>query len=72
MPKSKDMIQDRYLQGIKDQGVTVRIVMTNGKQLTGTVAGFDTFTILISAGGVEVMVYKSAVAVIGPVGSEKA
>ncbi len=72
MPKSKDSIQDRYLQGIKDQGVTVRIVMTNGKQLTGTVVGFDTFTILISAGGVEVMVYKSAVAVIGPVGPEKA
>jgi len=72
VPKSKDSIQDRYLQGIKDQSVTVRIVMTNGKQLTGTVVGFDAFTILISAGGVEVMVYKSAVAVIGPVGSEKA
>jgi len=71
VPKSKDSIQDRYLQGMKDKGVTVRIVMTNGKQLTGTVIGFDTFTILISAGGVEVMVYKSAVTVIGPVGPEK-
>jgi len=71
VPKSKGSIQDRYLQDMKDKGVTVRIVMTNGKQLTGTVAGFDTFTILISAAGVEIMVYKSAVAVIGPVTPEK-
>jgi len=41
-------------------------VMVNQQQLVGKIAGFDAFTILISAKGVEIMVYKSAVAVIGP------
>ncbi len=71
MSKDKESIQDRYLQQLSEKRTSVRVVMTNGKQLTGTVAGFDAFTILVSTGGVEVMVYKSAVAVIGPAGSEK-
>lgn len=70
LSKAKEGIQDRYLQDIKDKGVPVRVVMVNGKELTGKVTGFDTFTILVNTAGVEVMVYKSAVAVIGPSRSE--
>lgn len=71
MTKDKGGIQDQYLKQMQEKGLTVRIVMVNGKELVGTIAGFDAFTVLVSVGGVEVMVYKSGVAVIGPTGSDK-
>jgi host factor-I protein len=69
--KGKPGIQDQYLKQMQENGLTVRIVMVNGKELVGTIAGFDAFTVLVSVGDVEVMVYKSAIAVIGPTGSDK-
>ena len=71
MAKVKPDLQDQYLKQMQEKSGTVRIVMVNGKELVGTIAGFDAFTVLISVGDVEVMVYKSAVAVIGPTGSDK-
>jgi host factor-I protein len=63
---SKGNIQGPYLQAAKDKETVVRIVMVNGKQLSGKITGFDTFTILVEISGIEVMVYKSAIAVVGP------
>ena len=71
MAKGKPGIQDQYLKQMQENGLTVRIVMLNSKELVGTIAGFDAFTVLVSVGDVEVMVYKSAIAVIGPTGSDK-
>lgn len=51
---------------MKDEGTVMRIVMVNGKQLSGKLADYDTFTVLVDISGVEVMVYKSAIAVLGP------
>jgi len=69
--KDKESIQDRYLRELRDNGTIARVVMVNQQQLVGKIAGFDAFTILISAKGVEIMVYKSAVAVIGPAPADK-
>jgi len=69
--RSKGSIQDEYLKRMQEKGVVVRIVMVNAKELVGTIGGFDAFTVLVSVGDVEVMVYKSAIAVIGPTGSDK-
>ncbi|NLJ35850.1 MAG: RNA chaperone Hfq [candidate division WS1 bacterium] len=66
MSKPRNSLQDRYLQTMKDEGTVMRIVMVNGKQLSGKLADYDTFTVLVDISGVEVMVYKSAIAVLGP------
>jgi len=70
--KERESIQDKYLREMCDKGTVARVVMVNQQQLVGKIAGFDAFTILVAAKGVQIMVYKSAVAVIGPAPSEKA
>lgn len=67
MTKDKANIQDTYLLNIKESGTDVRILTINGGELVGKVSGFDAFTILLKAGGAEVMVYKSAVVLVEPV-----
>ncbi len=49
----------------------VEIVLLGGKSLRGTVEGFDTFTIRLRCKHDEVLVFKSAIAVIGPVRDQK-
>lgn len=66
--KSKGSVQDAYLQKAKENATNLRIVLLDGKKLMGAVKAFDAFTLLlhVDPGGADVLVYKSAIAVIGP------
>ncbi len=40
-------LQDAFLNQIRKDGIPVTIFLTNGVRLTGTIRGFDNFSILI-------------------------
>jgi len=63
----KPQIQDEYLNEMRTKKRPVEIVLLGGKSLRGIVEGFDTFTIKLRCRRDEVLVFKSAIAVIGPV-----
>ena len=46
----------------------MKLVLTNGKELRGQIKGCDAFTVILDYSGVELLVYKSAIAVLGPQG----
>jgi host factor-I protein len=64
----KGNLQDEYLKRAITNRTAMHLVLTNGKDLRGLIKGADAFTILIDIGGTELLVYKSAIAVIGPQG----
>lgn len=64
---TKPQVQDDYLNEVRTKKRPVEIVLLEGKTLRGTVVAFDTFTIRLRCKRDEILVFKSAVAVIGPV-----
>ncbi len=66
MSNEKPNVQDEYLNEIRKADTLVRVLLTSGKDLRGIVRSFDTFTLILETHGVKVLVYKSAVAAIGP------
>jgi host factor-I protein len=67
----KPEVQDGYLNELRTSKRPARVLLLDGKELRGTVTGFDTFTIQMHCKGKEILVFKSAVAVIGPADKEK-
>ena len=65
---AKASIQDEYLKRIITSRVIVKVVLNNGKELRGTVRACDAFTLVLDYNGTELLVYKSAIAVLGPQG----
>lgn len=65
---SKASIQDDYLKKLIASHTSVKLVLTNGKELRGVLKACDAFTVILDYSGVELMVYKSAIAVLGPQG----
>jgi host factor-I protein len=63
---AKGNVQDAYLKTVSEQGQQVRISLVSGKEVRGQVKAFDAFTIIVTTKGFEILVYKSAVAAIGP------
>lgn len=63
---AKESVQDTYLKHALDRKMRVRISLVNGKELRGQLLKFDAFTILLGVGNQEVLVYKSAIAALGP------
>lgn len=63
---AKGNVQDAYLKMVSEQGQQVRISLVSGKEVRGQVKAFDAFTIIVTTKGLEILVYKSAVAAIGP------
>lgn len=69
--KGKMSVQDAYLKEMADKEALVRISFMGGKELRGKVKAFDNYTMIITAKGMDVLVYKSAVAAIGPAGESE-
>jgi RNA chaperone Hfq len=63
----KPQVQDEYLNEVRKKKRPVEIVLLGGKSLRGVVEAFDTFTIKLRCRRDEVLVFKSAIAVIGPI-----
>ncbi len=58
--------QDRILGTVRQQGQSVTVFLTNGFQMRGTIAGFDTFTVILDTDGKQQMIYKHAISTIVP------
>ncbi len=63
----RPQVQDEYLNEARKNERPVEIVLLGGKSLKGVVEAFDTFTIRLRCRRDEVLVFKSAIAVIGPI-----
>lgn len=63
----KGSVQDEYLKKLITNRTPVRVLLGNGKDLRGLVKSCDAFTVIMDIGdGVELLVYKSAIAALGP------
>ena len=57
-------IQDELLQEFKDEGKEVTVYLTRGTRITGTIEGFDQFSILLNVNGQKQLIYKHAISTI--------
>lgn len=63
----KPQVQDNYLNEMRTSRKPVEVVLLGGRSLRGQVVAFDTFTIRLRCRHDDVLIFKSAIAVIGPV-----
>ena len=61
MGKASVNLQDSFLNQVRKENTEVKIVLIDGSILTGTVRGFDNFTIVLNAKGSQHLIYKHAV-----------
>jgi host factor-I protein len=59
-------LQDYILNEIRKSNVSVTVFLINGFQITGEIKSFDSYVIVIDAGGKSQMVYKHAISTIIP------
>ena len=61
--------QDEYLNKAIAGRAALRILLLSGKDLRGVIKACDQYTVIVDLGdGTELLVYKSAISVIGPAG----
>jgi host factor-I protein len=60
-------LQNGYLSRFRRDGQLVAVWLVSGKRLVGHIRGYDRFTIILEHGGGEHVVFKHAIATIGPV-----
>jgi host factor-I protein len=70
MSKGKGNIQDEYLNQMRTSQALVKVLLTTGRELQGRIKAFDNFTILLLTPSTEVLLYKSAIAGLGPPGEK--
>ena len=59
-------LQDKFLNRVRKDKISVLIYLTNGFQLKGVVKGFDNFIVVLEAEGKQQMIYKHAISTIIP------
>ena len=59
-------LQDAILEEVKRDKVPVTLFLMNGFQLRGTVAGFDSFVVVLVSDGKQQMIYKHAISTLAP------
>ena len=57
-------VQDAYLDNLRKSKRPARVLLHNGKEVRGLVTGFDQFTLALRLKDTEILIYKSAVAII--------
>ena len=62
----KETLQEQYLEELRTTRAQVTVFLMNGFQLRGTVLGYDTFVLMLSADGKQNMIYKHAISTITP------
>ena len=62
----KESVQDAYLKEVRANGEVLRLNLVSGKEVRGQIKAYDAFTILVTTKGLSILVYKSAIAAIGP------
>ncbi len=64
MSAEKVNIQDNFLNELRKQERQASILLSNGKEICGLIKGFDQFTVRLELKDTELLVYKSAIAII--------
>ena len=64
MADEKVNIQDTYLNKLRTSKRPARVMLANGTEIRGLITGFDQFTFTLQLKDTEVLIYKSAVAII--------
>lgn len=59
-------IQDQILGQLARDRIPVTVYLVNGFQLRGTLAGYDSFVVVLDSEGRQQMIYKHAVSTITP------
>lgn len=59
-------IQEVFMNALRRQRIPVTIFTTNGVKIQGTLASFDTFTVLLSTEIGQQMIFKHAISTIIP------
>ncbi|MBQ7328761.1 MAG: RNA chaperone Hfq [Oscillospiraceae bacterium] len=65
-------LQEAILQEVCRDKVPVTLFLMNGFQLRGTVAGFDSFVVVLISEGKQQMIYKHAISTLAPMKPIKA
>ena len=65
-------LQEAILQEVLRDKVPVTLFLMNGFQLRGTVAGFDSFVVVLISEGKQQMIYKHAISTLAPMKPIKA
>lgn len=60
------ILQEVLLNQVRKDSVGVSVQLLNGEMHKGLVKGFDSFTIIIESKGLQVLIYKHAIASIQP------
>ena len=64
--KSRDSIQDMFLNIARKNKIELQVFLVNGKPLTGRIKSFDNFTFILSNQTQQFLIYKHAVSTIIP------
>ena len=65
-------LQEAILNEVCRDKVPVTLFLMNGFQLRGTVAGFDSFVVVLVSDGKQQMIYKHAISTLAPMKPIKA
>ena len=65
-------LQEAILKEVRRDRVPVTLFLMNGFQLRGTVAGFDSFVVVLISEGKQQMIYKHAISTLAPMKPIKA
>ena len=65
-------LQDAILNEVRREKVPVTLFLMNGFQLRGTVAGYDSFVVVLVSDGKQQMIYKHAISTLAPMKPMKA
>ena len=64
--------QDAVLGEVRREKIPVTLFLMNGFQLRGTIAGFDSFVVVLVSDGKQQMIYKHAISTVAPMRPLKA
>ncbi len=59
-------LQEVFLTVVRRENVPVTIFLVNGFQLRGTIAGFDSFVVVLMSEGRQQVIYKHAISTVVP------
>jgi len=65
MSKSPNL-QDVFLASVRRTETPVTVFLMNGFQMRGTITGFDSFTVVLTAEGKQNLIYKHAISTVSP------
>ena len=66
MSSKSPNLQDVFLASARRTETPVTVFLVNGFQMRGTITGFDSFTVVLTAEGKQNLIYKHAISTVSP------